>query len=143
VTKTQSAGPISCLEHRATRVLRSTIVTRAAVLMFPVLLQSIISDQVRLRRLRGVSFLHRTGDAQQDDHPNTAPAAGRRSAATASLAQIMTMDQSTWRSPATPHVVQQFVTCTKKIVKIREFYEIKKTCCVSVAFQCNISLGYL
>jgi len=35
VTKTQSAGPLSCLEHRATRVLHSTIVTRAAVLMFP------------------------------------------------------------------------------------------------------------
>jgi len=40
VTKTQSAGPISCLEHRATRVLHRTIVTRAAVLMFPLLLQT-------------------------------------------------------------------------------------------------------
>jgi len=35
VTKTQFAGPISCLEHRATTVLHCTIVTRAAVLMFP------------------------------------------------------------------------------------------------------------
>jgi len=35
VTKTQSAGPISCLEHRATRVLHCAIVIRAAVLMFP------------------------------------------------------------------------------------------------------------
>jgi len=42
VTKTESAGPISCLEHRATRVLHSTIVTRAAVLMFPLLLQTIM-----------------------------------------------------------------------------------------------------
>jgi len=40
VTKTQSAGPISCLEHRATRVLHYAIVTRAAVLMFPLLLQT-------------------------------------------------------------------------------------------------------
>jgi len=39
VTKTQSAGPISCLEHRATRVLHCTIVTRAAVLIFPLLLR--------------------------------------------------------------------------------------------------------
>jgi len=30
VTKTQSAGPISCLEHSTTRVLLGTIVTRAA-----------------------------------------------------------------------------------------------------------------
>jgi len=37
VTKTQSAGPISCLEHCATRILHHTIVTgAAAVLMFPV-----------------------------------------------------------------------------------------------------------
>jgi len=40
VTKTQSAGPISSLEHRATRVLHCAIVTRAAVLMFPLLLQT-------------------------------------------------------------------------------------------------------
>jgi len=40
VTKTQSAGPISGLEHRATRVLHCTIVTRAAVLMFPLLQKS-------------------------------------------------------------------------------------------------------
>jgi len=53
VTKTQSAGPISCLEHRATRVLHCAIVTTAAVLMFPPLLQTIISNQMRLRRLRG------------------------------------------------------------------------------------------
>jgi len=53
VTKTQSAGPISCLEHRTTRVLHCTIVTRAAVLMFPLLLRTIISNQMRLRRLRG------------------------------------------------------------------------------------------
>jgi len=36
VTKTQSVGPISYLEHCTTRVLHGTIVTRAAVLMFPV-----------------------------------------------------------------------------------------------------------
>jgi len=53
VTTTQSAGPISCLEHRATRVLHCAIVTRAAVLMFPLLLQTIISNQMRPRRLRG------------------------------------------------------------------------------------------
>jgi len=53
VTKTQSAGPISCLEHRATRVLHSSIVTRAAVLMFPLLFQTIFSNQMRPRRLRG------------------------------------------------------------------------------------------
>jgi len=35
VTKTQPAGPLSCLEHRATRILHCTIVIRAAVLMFP------------------------------------------------------------------------------------------------------------
>jgi len=34
VTKTQSAGPISCLEHHATRVLHCATATRAAVLMF-------------------------------------------------------------------------------------------------------------
>jgi len=56
VTKTQSAGPISCLEHRATRVLHCAIVTRAAVLMFPLLLQNVISVQMRLRRLRGAWF---------------------------------------------------------------------------------------
>jgi len=56
VTKTQSAGPISCLEHRATRVLHCTIVTRATVLMFPLLLQTIISNQMRPRRLRGAWF---------------------------------------------------------------------------------------
>jgi len=38
VTKTQSAGPISCLEHSTTRVLHCCIVTRAAMLMFPFLL---------------------------------------------------------------------------------------------------------
>jgi len=53
VTKTQSIGPISCLKHRATRVLHCTIVTTAGVLMFPLLLQSIISSQIRPRRLRG------------------------------------------------------------------------------------------
>jgi len=53
VTKTQSAGPISCLEHRATRVLHCDIVTRAAVLMFPLLLQTVISNQMRPWRLRG------------------------------------------------------------------------------------------
>jgi len=53
VTKTQSAGPISCLEHRATRVLHCTIVTTAAMLMFHLLLQSVISSQKRARRLRG------------------------------------------------------------------------------------------
>jgi len=52
VTKTQSAGPISCLKHRATRVLHCTIVIRAAVLMFPLSLQTIISNQMRTRRLR-------------------------------------------------------------------------------------------
>jgi len=35
VTKTQSAGPISCLERCATRALHSSLVTRAAVLIFP------------------------------------------------------------------------------------------------------------
>jgi len=35
VIKTHSAEPISCLVHRATRVLHCAIVTRAAVLMFP------------------------------------------------------------------------------------------------------------
>jgi len=53
VTKTQSVGPISCLEHRATRVLHCAIVTRAAVLMFPLSLQTIISNQMRTRRLMG------------------------------------------------------------------------------------------
>jgi len=38
VTKTQYTGLISCLEHRATRVLHCAIVIRAAVLMFPLLL---------------------------------------------------------------------------------------------------------
>jgi len=56
VTKTQSAGPISCLEHRATRVLHCAIVTRADVLMFPLLLQTTISNQMRPRRLRGAWF---------------------------------------------------------------------------------------
>jgi len=56
VTKTQSAGPISYLEHRATRVLHCAIVTRAAVLMFPLLLQRIISNQMRPRRLRVAWF---------------------------------------------------------------------------------------
>jgi len=53
VTKTQSAGSMSCLEHSTTRVLHCTIVTKAAVLMFPRLLQSIISNQIRPRRLGG------------------------------------------------------------------------------------------
>jgi len=56
VTKTQSAGPKNCLEHRATRVLHCTIVTRAAVLMFPLLLQTVTSNQMRPRRLRGAWF---------------------------------------------------------------------------------------
>jgi len=56
VTKTQSAGPINCLEHCATRVLHFAIVTTAAVLMFPLLLQTIISNQMRLRRMRGAWF---------------------------------------------------------------------------------------
>jgi len=58
VTKTQSSGPtcISCLEHRATRVLHCAIVTRAAVLVFPLLLQTIINNQMRPRRLRGAWF---------------------------------------------------------------------------------------
>jgi len=56
VMKTQSAGPISCLEHSTTRLLHCTVVTRAAVLMFPLSLQSIISNQMRLRRLRGAWF---------------------------------------------------------------------------------------
>jgi len=55
-TKTQSAGPISCLEHCATRVLHCAIVTRAAVLMFPLLLHTIISNQMRPQRLRGAWF---------------------------------------------------------------------------------------
>jgi len=63
VTKTHSARPISCLEHRTTRMLLTlnallhcAIVTRAAVLMFPLLLQTIISNQMRLRRLRAAWF---------------------------------------------------------------------------------------
>jgi len=48
VTKIQSAGPISCLQHRATRVLHCTIVTRAAVLMFP--LYSSPSSEIRWGR---------------------------------------------------------------------------------------------
>jgi len=36
--------------------LHCAIVTRAAVLMFPLLLQTIISNQMRLRRLRGAWF---------------------------------------------------------------------------------------
>jgi len=56
VTKTQSAGPISRLEYRATRVLHCAIVTRAAVLIFPFLLQTIISNQMRPRMLRGAWF---------------------------------------------------------------------------------------
>jgi len=47
VTKTQPAGPISCLEHHTTRVLHCTTVTRAAVLMFPLLFQTIISNRMR------------------------------------------------------------------------------------------------
>jgi len=56
VTKTQSAGPISCLEHHTTRVLHCAIVTRAAVSMFPLLLQSIVRNQMRPQRLRGAWF---------------------------------------------------------------------------------------
>jgi len=56
VTKTQSIGPISCLKHRATRVLHCTIVTTTAVLIFSLLLQSILSTQMRPRRLRGAWF---------------------------------------------------------------------------------------
>jgi len=56
VTITQSAGPISCLEHNTTRVLHCTIVNTAAVLMLALSLQSIISNQMRPRRLRGVWF---------------------------------------------------------------------------------------
>jgi len=48
VTKTQSAGPISCLEHRATRVLHCAIVTTAAVLMFPLLLQTYYPTRVQI-----------------------------------------------------------------------------------------------
>jgi len=55
VWQKQSAGPINCLEYSA-RVLYCTIVTRAAMLMFPLLLQSIISNQMRPRKLRGVWF---------------------------------------------------------------------------------------
>jgi len=51
VTKTQSAGPISCLEHRTTRVLHCSIVTRVAVLLFALLLQTNI-NQMRPHRLR-------------------------------------------------------------------------------------------
>jgi len=49
VTKPQSAGPISCLEHSTTRVLYCTIVTRAAVLMFPFIPHTIITNQMRFR----------------------------------------------------------------------------------------------
>jgi len=59
MTKTQFAGPISCLEHRATRVLHCAIVTRADVLMFPLLLQAIISNVMRPRRLRGIKEKNR------------------------------------------------------------------------------------
>jgi len=64
VTKTQSAGPISCLEHRATRVLHCTIVTRAAVLVFPLLLQTIISNEMRPRRLRGENGWVQSGEGR-------------------------------------------------------------------------------
>jgi len=47
VTKTESARCISCIEHCATRALHHSIVTRAAVLMFPLLLQTIIINQMR------------------------------------------------------------------------------------------------
>jgi len=47
VTKTQSAGPISCLEHRATRVLHCTIVTAVAVLMFPQLDEATVVGLIR------------------------------------------------------------------------------------------------
>jgi len=56
VKKTKSAGTISNLEHSTTRVLHCTIVNRAVMLMFPFLLQSIISNQMRKRRLRGAWF---------------------------------------------------------------------------------------
>jgi len=52
VTKTQSAGPISCLEHCAIRVLHCTIVIRAAMLMFP-LFQTVITNRMRPQKLRG------------------------------------------------------------------------------------------
>jgi len=50
VTKTQSAGPISCLEHHATRVQHSSIAARAAVLIFPLLLQAIINQHPASKR---------------------------------------------------------------------------------------------
>jgi len=53
VTKTQSAGPISCLEHSTTSVLHCTIVTRAAVLMFP-LYSSVSTNQMKTRKLIAV-----------------------------------------------------------------------------------------
>jgi len=53
-----SAGPISCLEYRATGVLHSIIVTTAAVLVFPLLVQTIISNQMRPRRLRVAALKH-------------------------------------------------------------------------------------
>jgi len=56
VTKTQSAGPISCLEHRATRVLHCAIVTRAAVLMFPLLLQTVVHNRIRPCTEQGAWF---------------------------------------------------------------------------------------
>jgi len=56
VTKPQSAGPISCLEHRATRVLHCTIVTAAAVLMFPLLLH--VYGGIIVQRILSVVVLH-------------------------------------------------------------------------------------
>jgi len=38
---------ISCLEHRATRVLSSTIANTAAVLMFPLYSRPVVTNQMR------------------------------------------------------------------------------------------------
>jgi len=56
-TKTQSAGPVSCQQHRAARVLNCTIVTREPCCVnVPSLLQTNITIGMKLRRLRGAWF---------------------------------------------------------------------------------------
>jgi len=68
VTKTQSAGPLSCLEHCTTRVLHCTMVTRAAVLTFPLLLQTIITNQMRLRKPRAAKNRVSVSHGSQSQH---------------------------------------------------------------------------
>jgi len=90
VTKTQSAGPISCLEHRATRVLHCVIVPRAAVLMFPLLLQTVLSGthaasmhkasstSLYLSDVAPLIVVERGGDAVLTKHLESLLRTGRR-----------------------------------------------------------------